>query len=131
MVKYLKYLVFKLVLFVRGIRFFKTDIIPSNAEFRKAEFKTLNDHTVEFLFYREVFQDIIFRRGRIHKENFHCYIIQSKFDNDLPPDIKQFNNLKFVFNLNSVFLIEEEKVCEVLLGVYLDFIKREIILQKK
>lgn len=131
MVKYFKYLFFNFMLFIKGIRFFKTDIIPTNAEFRKAEFITFQNQRIEFLFYREVFEDIVYRKGRIHKENLHCYIIQSRFDNGVPDDIKQFNNLKFVFNLNSVFMIEEDKVCEALLSVYLDFIKYEILLQKK
>jgi hypothetical protein len=116
---------------MRGIRFFKTDIVPSYAEFRKAEFKTFGNNRVEFLFYREVLEDIIFKRGKIYKENFHCYIIQSRFDNNLPDDIKQFNNLKFVFNMNSILVIDEDKVCKALLGVYLDFIKHELTLQKK
>lgn len=130
MINYLKYLFFKLMLHYRGIRFFRTDIIPRKAEFRRTEFQTLDDRQIQFLFYREEFENIIFKRGKIFKESFHCYIVQSKFDNYFPDDINKFNNLKFVFNANSLILTDEEKICTALLNVYLDFIKHEMLLQK-
>lgn len=121
----LRYLIFKLILYFRGIRFFKTDIDPSSVEFRKAEFKTFGEHQIQFLFYREILEDIRFKRGKITKERFHCYIIQSRFDPSLPEDIVKFNNLKFMFNARNIFMKDEDKICEVLLSLYLDFIKHE------
>lgn len=131
MLDYFRYLVFKLIFYFKGIRFFRTDIIPSKAVFRKTEFKTVDDKQLEFLFYREIFEDIVFKRGKIYKENFHCYIVQSNFDESYSNIINQFNNLKFVFNAKSLAFTDEEKICHALLDVYLSFIKHELLLQTK
>jgi len=119
-------LIFKLYIFLFGIRFYKTEAVPKSPEFRTATFETVGKHRVEFFFYREVCEDLIFRHGAIHKEKFIGYVIQAKFDQELPEVLYQYNNLKFFFNSKYLRINSEERICRALLDIYLDFLRHEL-----
>lgn len=117
---------FKLHLLFKGIRFYKTEVTPKNDEFRTATFHTVGKHRVEFLFYREVCEDLIFRGGKIKKETFIGYVIRARFDENLPEILYQYNNLKFFFNSRYLKITDENRICDALLNIYLDFLRNEI-----
>lgn len=128
----LKTLFLKVFLYFVGIRFYKTDLIPITAEFRKAIFRTFQGQEIEFIFYKEIFEDIIYRNGKISKINFHKYIIHSKFTDNLNcKELLVFNNMKFLFDSSKIIINDEAIITDVLLGIYLDFIKHEGIMNKK
>lgn len=124
--QYLQGLLFKWAIFHKGIRFYKTGMIPKNPEFKSAQFETIEGHSIEFYFYREVCEDLIFRRGRIRREKFVGYVIQAQFDEKLPEKLHAFNNLKFFFNTKDFFFRDEQVVVRNLLSIYLDFLRTEI-----
>lgn len=127
----LKRFIIKLILFYKGIRFYKTECVPKYPEFKKAEFKTINDSSIVFYFYKEECEDLIFKRGRISNEKFVGYIIQAVFSEDIPPSVYKYNNLKFFFNINKLLVNDEDTIIECLLNIYLDFIKYELELENK
>lgn len=119
-------LLFKLYLFFHGIRFYKTDAVPKSPEFRTASFQTVGRHNVEFFFYREVCEDIIYSKGRIRKEKFIGYVLKARFDETLPDIFCQYNNMKFFFNSRYLKITDENKICDALLSIYLDFLRHEL-----
>ena len=123
---FLKRLLLGLYLNYKGIRFYKTDTVPRSPEFQRAIFKTVGGHAVEFAFYRETFEDLIYRRGTFSKATFIGYVIQAKFEDGMPDSLLRYNNLKFFFNSRNIFLTDEHAIAATLLRIYLDFIKQEI-----
>lgn len=113
-------------LYFKGIRFYETECIPKSPEFRKAVFDTVNKKQVEFYFYREICEDIIFKRGKLSKETFIGYVIQARFDSSFPEKIYRFNNMKFFFNSKNVLVTDEYQICDTMLHIYLDFLKIEL-----
>lgn len=124
--KLLQGLLFRWAIFYRGIRFYQTSMVPKNPEFKSAEFETIEGQKVEFFFYREQCEDLIFRRGRIRKETFVGYVIQAQFDEGLPDRLHKYNNLKFFFNSKDFFFRDEQVVVRNLLAIYLDFLRSEM-----
>lgn len=123
---FFKRLVLSLYLKYKGIRFYKTDTTPRTPEFQRAIFKTVGGHAVEFVFYRETFEDLIYKRGAFSKATFVGYVIQAKFEDGMPDSLLQYNNLKFFFNSRNIILKDEQAIASTLLSIYLDFIKQEI-----
>jgi hypothetical protein len=122
----LQKLLFRIYLYFKGIRFYETECIPKSPEFRRAVFDTVNKKTVEFFFYREICEDLIFRRGKLSKETFIGYVIQARFDNSFPDRIVHFNNMKFFFNSKNILFQDESQICDIMLHIYLDFLKAEL-----
>lgn len=121
-----KRFLFRLYLFHRGIRFYRTDATPRTTQFKTAVFKTVGDHVVEFHFYREACEDLIYKHGRINSEKFIGYVIQTKLDQNLPEKLYCYNNLKFFFNSNNWIFKDDKLICDVLLNIYLDYLKSEL-----
>jgi hypothetical protein len=88
--------------------------------------RTIQGHEIEFVFYKETYNDLLYRFGDIFKEDYHGYIVHAKFDKDLPPVLYQFNNLKHFFKGKTYPWIPEDVVCQVLLSIYLNMLKREM-----
>ena len=125
---FFKNLLFKWMIFYRGVRFYETTVIPKSPNFKLAKFEIIHGHEIEFYFYREDCVDVIHRRGRIVREYFTGYTIQARFDESLPfkKTAFRFNNMKFFFNTRELPQIDEESVVNYLLDVYFDYIKSEI-----
>lgn len=120
-------LLFRFIIFIYGIRFYKTTLSLKSKEIRKASFLSLNQHVVEFLFYREECQDIIFQFDKIKKKNFVGYVVCAKFDVSLPDSLHQYNNMHFFFNSKYLKIIDEDRVCKELANIYMDFIKHQLL----
>lgn len=123
---YLKRLLLRMILFFKGVRFYETTAVPKSPEFRKVEIRLVNGHRVEFYFYKEHCEDLIFRYNKISRETFYGYVIQARFCDNLPEVLYRYNNVKFFFNPKAIFGFNEEILTEVLLEIYLNFIKEEI-----
>ena len=123
----LKSLFFKLFVFFKGVKFFKYDTALQQTEFKKAVFKTVGDHNLEFLFYKQVAEDLVYRRGRVTRHSFVGYVIQLKVDENLPAEIYKYNNLKFFFKNQSYFVKDENQIASLLLNIYLDYIRKEMV----
>jgi hypothetical protein len=122
----LKRFLFKLYLFHKGIRFYRTDATPNTPQFRTAVFQTVGNLKVEFHFYKETCEDLIYKQGRIKSEKFIGYVIQATLDQELPERLSKYNNLKFFFNSKNWILKDDNAICETLLNIYLDFLKADL-----
>ncbi len=115
------------MLYFRGIRFYEMESAPKTAEFRRAEFKTVQGHSVAFSFYKENCRDLIYRKNKISEKFFTGYIIQAKFDAiDIPKELLRYNSCKIFFDRSYVESINEDELTSQLLAIYLDFIKAEL-----
>lgn len=116
----------RVAMFFKGIRFYKTNLIPKNPEFRRATFQLNTGSKLDFYFYRENFEDMVYQRGTIKKKRFTGYIIQARFSDDLPRPILQYNNLKFFFDHDTWLFQNEESLTDILLNIFMDFIESEL-----
>lgn len=116
----------KLYLLTAGIRFYQTDTIPKTPEFRKVVFETIEDKEVQFFFYKDDFEHYIFRAGSIRKIKTVGYLIQAKFHDKAPSCLTVYNNIRFLFIANSYILNDEKLICETLLSIYLDLLKKRL-----
>ena len=88
--------------------------------------QSIEGNAVEFFFYRESCEDLIFKRGKIRKQVFIGYVIQARFDEQLLPHMKHFNNMKFFFNSRDFVMDDEDALLRKLLGIYISLFKTEI-----
>lgn len=117
----------KLILYFRGIRFYEMNGTPKTAVFRRAEFKTVQGHSVVFSFYKEDCRDLIYRKNKISEKLFTGYIIQAKFEaDDIPKELLRYNSCKIFFDSSYIESIIEYELTSQLLAIYLDFIKAEL-----
>jgi hypothetical protein len=114
----------------KGIRFYTTERIPLQPEFKKSEFTTVGGQSVEFFFYREVFTDYVKRFGRIDEVQYVAYSIRMQVDETMPEFIRQHNNLKIVFKYDSLVGKFEDDLDRELLSQYIEFFKNLIEKQK-
>lgn len=127
----LKYLFFRIYIYFTGIKFFKTDIHPVTKPLRSAIFTTIKGDIITFNFYKEVSEDIFFIKGNIIKEKFYYYVVIADFPTQSFEELKEFNNLRYCFREDSIWIKDEVKISQMLIGVYMDFITSEIELKKK
>lgn len=119
-------LISRIFSFISGVRFYETQGIPNGKPFKNVVFKTNTDQKIEFLFYREVCTDLIYKRGKIQKVQFKGYIIECNFDEGLPNELFKFQGKRYFFNAANFVTQDEEVVIRILLSVFLDHIKEEI-----
>lgn len=115
-----------LYIYFKGITFFKTLTIPANAEFIRAEFRTIQDYEIQFSFYREDFCDLIYRRKMFHRKNYTGYIIQAKFDDRFPESLTGMNSMKFLFKDCVLNTLSDRLVSSMLLDLYLEYIQARL-----
>ena len=127
----LKKLLFLLTVYVRGIKFYESCYTPKTSEFKEAIFVTVDDYLIKFTFYKETFENIKYIRNRVVKEKYVVFIVKTNFDNKLPNSLINFNNLKYVFTSTYMYDSNDEIIADILLYIYLKFIKHEITQQKK
>lgn len=129
--KFLKKMVIKALIHLRGLTFYETEITPKSNCYRKLEIETVHGHDVHFFFYEEEMNDVRYRFGRFSHNKTRICLIQANFDDDMPPLVRKYNNLKIMIGKNDFFFNDEDLLIEVLMSAYLDFIldkEREALL---
>ncbi len=120
--KFLKKMVIKALIQLRGLTFYETEITPKSSCYKKLEVETVHGHDVHFFFYEEQLNDIRYRFGRFSHNKTRICLIQANFDDEMPDLIRKYNNLKIMVSGNSFLFNDEELLAETLLSAYLDFI---------
>lgn len=124
-------MVIKALIQLRGLTFYETEITPKSNCYRKLEIETVHGHDVHFFFYEEEMNDVRYRFGRFSHNKTRICLIQANFDDDMPPLVRKYNNLKIMIGKNDFFFNDEDLLIEVLMSAYLDFIldkEREALL---
>lgn len=127
MYNFFRWLFIKTYIYFRGVRFYSTDRSPEVKEFKRAEFKTIDNKEIIFKFYKEIYSDSIYKRNKIYNKKIIAYVISIDIDNDLDVAIKEFNNLKIVFSSELISEEHEEELDRQLLNVYLKFLKNKLV----
>lgn len=117
---------FKLYVYFYGVRFYKLDREVSTSEFRSAQFETVCGREIQFHFHKEEYDDFIYKRGKVRNKVFTGYIVRADLSDELPNTLTRFNNLKIVFNQRRLSLFQEKQVCDFLLLIFLEFLKKEL-----
>lgn len=122
----IKWLLVKFYLYFKGVRFYQTDRSPNTMAFKKSIFKTIDDYNVCFYFYKEIYDDLVYKRGKIYNKKFIGYLIRIDIDNNFPERLRKINNMKIVFSSDLISECTQDEIDKQLLSVYLDFIKKKI-----
>lgn len=130
MLSFFRWLFIKCYIYCRGVRFYSTYRNPEVKEFKRAEFKTIEGKEIIFNFYKEIYLDCVYKRGKIIDRKSIAYVISINIDDNLDNSIKEFNNLKIVFSSYLVTDENEEELDKQLLNVYLKFIKNRLSKKK-
>ena len=125
-----KLLICRLLIYFKGIRFYKTDVEAKSREFTRVEIDVINNKNISFYFYEDEYDDFVFRRGIIENVRFKSHTIQAVFHEDLPKKLIKYNNLKIVFRSDDLSFVSREIIAKVLLDIFLDFLRKEISISK-
>ena len=124
----LKELTIRLRLYLFGIRFYECDDEVDHPLIREASYWLDADHRIRIHFFRVACTDIVMKSGQLVGECYTSYIVKAYFSENFPPDARAFDRRAFYFNgrLNG-FAEDEAQTTELLLDVYLDFIKTSLL----
>lgn len=117
-------------LYFRGIRFYESKALPSNAESIRTYFVGTTDSdeqtAVSFEFYREIYCDNIYRRGRFVKEKTHVFIIKASFNGKVEQKLLKFNDRRLVCQNVFFRFIPDSVIADLLQGLYIAFVKGDL-----
>lgn len=114
------------MLYFRGVRFYETDKPPSTPKLVSKTYSTLKGHKVEFHFYKEQVEDLVFKRGKIQHKHFVCYVVQACFPGEMPDSLRSLNNLKFFMPKSRSKHLNDDLLVEQLLSVYLNLLHEKL-----
>lgn len=123
----MKLLLLKLRIYLKGIRFYRSDIEPLNDEFKVLSVETIDNKFIKFYFHEDEYTDYIYKRGKIEKITFKTHMIRAVIDETFEEKFLSFNNLKIVFRSDEFCYEDRDKLIKILLNIFLNFIKKELI----
>lgn len=122
----MRLLLLKLRIYLKGIRFYKSDLEPLSDEFKVLSVETIDNKFIKFYFHEDDYIDYIFKRGKIEKVTFKTLTIRAIIDESFEEQYLSFNNLKIVFKIDEFCFEDRDKLIKVLLNIFLSFIKKEL-----
>ncbi len=128
----IKELLFRLKLYLFGVRFYgRGGDLTGIPVIYEAEYHIDENHLVRFKFYRIECFDVVMKRGRLISESYPSFVVQAFLNDNFPDEVKDFNEKCFFFNgkINS-FGCSEQQTVELILDIYLDFLKTTFKLKK-
>lgn len=125
--KSVKEILFRLRLYLTGIRFYEQVTDVNAPVIYEAEYRLDSNHRIKFKFYRVQCIDIVLKRGKLVGEDYASFVVQAFLDENFPDELRKFNEKSFFFNgkINSFGYSEQQSV-ELILDVYLDFLKSSL-----
>lgn len=123
----MKLLLLKLRIYLKGIRFYRSDLEPLNDEFKVLSVETIDNKFIKFYFHEDEYTDYIYKRGKIEKITFKTHTIRAVIDETFEEKFLSFNNLKIVFRSDEFCYEDRDKLIKILLNIFLNFIKKELI----
>lgn len=121
---------FKLIIKLLGIRFYKMDKCnPENCnatEFKKINFSTTEKNEIIFSFYKEEYIHYVYRNDKVIEDKRFRFIIKAKLDQDFPDKLHRYNDIVFYIKACYLTWFNEDIIVDCLLNIYLDFIHFEL-----
>lgn len=117
-------------LYYRGVRFYESKGLPSNSESIRTQFTGTRvekgDIDISFEFYREVFKDMVFKRGKFISEEYHVFLVRASFKGRVEESFLRFNDTRLMCK-NAFFpFMTDEVVADVLQGLYIAYLKKQL-----
>lgn len=122
----MRLLLLKFRIYLKGIRFYKSDLEPLSDEFKVLSVETIDNKFIKFYFHEDDYTDYIFKRGKIQKVTFKTLTIRAVIDESFEEQYLSFNNLKIVFKIDEFCFEDRDKLIKVLLNIFLSFIEKEL-----
>lgn len=124
---YLHHLLFRLLVYLKGINFFKIDDMIGASLVSSGTFVVTENRHIHFNFYKQTYEDIVYKRGNVSKETLVGYIVECTFDPSFPKNLRDFNNMKFVLRNSFLFSkLNEDIILHFLIEFYVDYIKHNL-----
>lgn len=113
--------------FYQGIRFYESKGLPSNAESIRTQFsgetRAHDAVGISFEFYREVFRDKVYRRGRFIEKDHHVFIIKASFGGKLDEKFLKLNDSKLLCRSSIFPVVSDEIIAEILQSLYIAYLR--------
>lgn len=123
---------FRLKLYLFGIRFYERPQLAEVAPIHEAEYRLDHEKRIHFKFYRVLCNDTILKRGRLVSDSYASYVVQAFLNDQFSPELRAFNGKNFFFNgVTNDFFRSEKRTVELILDVYLDFLKSSVEMSEK
>lgn len=117
-----KRLIARLYVYLHGTHFYKTDHVPKSPSYKRLEVKTINNHTVTFYFYEEVFTNVRYRFGKFSLQEIKVFLLQAAFDDAMSETVTKYNNLKMFVDVDEFTKTTEHIIEDLMLDAYMEFI---------
>lgn len=129
----IKELLFRLKLYLFGVRFYgRGDDLKGIPVIYEAEYRIDEDHLVRFKFYRIECFDVVMKRGYLSRDTYPSFIVQAFLNDHFPDEVQHLNEKCFFFNgKTNSFGCSEQQTVELILDIYLDFLKTSFKIGKK
>lgn len=127
---YFKNIAVKILIHYKGIRIFEQNSLLKDSNCNsiligQTSIRTTDNSQLVFSFYKKIYKDKIYKRGKLNHETFIGYGIECHFDDNFPDHLRRFNNLKFVTKNTFLKLAEEKVILHMLMEIYVGFINNE------
>lgn len=117
-------LLFRLKLYLFGIRFYERPQFTASEPIYEAEYRLDGEKRIKFKFFRVGCSDIILKRGKVETEEYASYVVQAFLSDSFTAELKEFDGKSFFFNgVANDFFQSNQQTVELILDVYLDFLK--------
>lgn len=126
-VKRLREVIYRLKLYMLGIRFYKRELNTESPIVFEVTYHIANQFTVHFQFNRMACMDLVLRRGYLVGESYSSYEVMAVFKGNVPKSLDELNGQKFFFNGMVNNFGKEDQTLELIADVYLDFIKTRVV----
>lgn len=124
-------LILKFIIHMYGLRFFKQPMTAKTVVLGTTTLTLTNGSELKFTFYKQSYNDVVYKRGYVSRQTYVGYIIGCDFDDNFPEHLAKYNNLKFTLH-RSIFhswlfdYIDEEAIAHLLMDFYVRFIENEM-----
>lgn len=123
----LRELLFRLKLYLFGIRFYEQATHSDAPVVYSAEYRLDASHRINFKFFHVTCRDILMTRGSVTHEDYSSYAVQATMDATFPEDLMVYSGRSFFFNgRTNRFKKDEKQTLDLILDVYLDFLKNSM-----
>lgn len=120
--------------FFKGVRFYESKGLPSNAEFVRIQFSGTKIHegdiNVTFEFFREVFRDKVYKKGGFTTKEYPVFLIKASFNGEIDEKLLRFNDTRLLCKSGFFPVLSDEVIAEVLQGLYIAYIKEQMTTTK-
>lgn len=120
----------RLYIYLSGASFYLSDLTSDTSREQELVVKYLNGYEVKFYFHKEIVAYHRFFLGGSFNERKCIYVVSAEYNEQVPANVRKYKNLRLYAKSMLFSLVNDEKILyEVLVGVYIDCLTKELQLK--